>query len=158
MPTPAERLAKLGLTLPPPVATIAAYVPYVVTGHLVFISGQLPMENGQLKFTGSVGRDCDLAAAQAAARLCAINILSQLNAACSGDLGLVERCVRLGGFIASAPGFFDQSKVANGASELMEQVFGEAGKHARAAVGVNNLPLNAAVEIDAVFALTKKLS
>jgi enamine deaminase RidA (YjgF/YER057c/UK114 family) len=153
MTTPAEKLAKLGLTLPPPVAAVAAYVPYVITGNLVFISGQLPMENGQLKFTGSLGREQDLAAGQAAARLCAINILSQLNAACGGDLGRVERCVRLGAFIASAPGFFDQPKVANGASELMEQVFGDAGKHARAAVGVNILPLNAVVEVDAVFAL-----
>lgn len=153
MPTPAENLVKLGLTLPAPVPAVAAYVPYVVAGSLVFISGQLPMEGGQLKFTGSVGRDLDLATAQQAARLCALNILAQLNAACGGDLNRVARCVRLGGFVASAPGFFDQPKVANGASELMEQVFGEAGKHARAAVGVNVLPLNAAVEVDAIFAL-----
>lgn len=150
---PTERLAKLGLILPPPVAAVAAYVPYVVTGNLVFISGQLPIENGQLKYAGSLGADVDIDTGYAAARLCAINIISQLNAACGGDLGRVERCVRLGGFVASAPGFFDQPKVANGASELIEQIFGEAGKHARAAVGVNNLPRNAAVEVDAIFAL-----
>lgn len=148
-----EKLSKLGLTLPKPSPAVAAYVPYVITGSLVFISGQLPMENGQLKFTGMVGRDLDLAAAQAAAQTCALNLLAQLNEACGGEIGRVERCVRLGGFVVSAPGFFDQPKVANGASELMEKIFGEAGKHARTTVGVSHLPLNAAVEVDAIFAL-----
>jgi enamine deaminase RidA (YjgF/YER057c/UK114 family) len=153
MSLPAEKLAKLGLTLPPPAPAVAVYVPYVITGNLVFISGQLPMENGKVKFTGCVGQELELAPAQEAARLCALNILAQLDAACGGALDHVEKCIRIGVFVASAPGFFDQPKVANGASELMEQLFGEAGKHARTAVGVNALPLNAAVEVDAIFAL-----
>ncbi len=146
-----QRFAELGITLPHPAAAVAAYVPYVVTGDLVFISGQLPIEAGRLQAVGRLGQELDLTAGYAAARLCGLNILAQASAACGGDLNRVARCVKLGGFVASAADFFDQPKVVNGASELMEQVFGEAGKHARFAVGVGNLPLNAAVEIDAIF-------
>jgi enamine deaminase RidA (YjgF/YER057c/UK114 family) len=148
-----EKLSKLGLVLPAPAKAVAAYVPYIVTGTTVFISGQVPVDNGQIRFTGLVGKDLDLAGGQAAAQLCGLNILAQLNDACGGDIGRIERCVKLGGFVASAPGFFDQPKVINGASELMEKVFGEAGRHSRFAVGVNALPMNSAVEVDAIFAL-----
>lgn len=149
----AEKLAKFGLVLPAPAAAVAAYVPYVISGTSIFISGQLPMENRQIRFAGLLGKDLDLAAGHAAAQLCGLNILAQLDKACDGRIERVDRCVKLGGFVASAPGFFDQPKVMNGASELMEKVFGEAGRHARFAVGVGNLPMNAAVEVDAIFAL-----
>ncbi|MDX2028420.1 MAG: RidA family protein [Alphaproteobacteria bacterium] len=146
-----KRLAELGFTLPPPAPAVALYVPYVVTGNLAFISGQIPLENGQVKLTGRLGAEVDLAAGQKAAQLCALNILAQLNKACGGDLDRVKRCVKLGGFVASAPDFFDHSKIINGASDVMQQVFGETGRHARFAVGVSTLPLNSAVEVDAVF-------
>jgi enamine deaminase RidA (YjgF/YER057c/UK114 family) len=149
-----RRLTELNIVLPKPAAAVAAYVPYVVTGDLVFISGQLPLEDGAVKIKGALGAGVDLAAGQAAARLCALNILAQVKDACGGDLDRVMRCVKLGGFVASAPGFFDQPKVINGASELIEQVFGPPGKHARFAVGVASLPLGAAVEIDAVFEIS----
>lgn len=148
----AQRLAELGVALPTPAAPVAAYVPYVVSGNLVYVSGQLPLENGQVKVTGHVGEDSvDLTTAQEAARLCALNVLAQVNAACNGNLDRVVRCVKLGVFVASASDFYDQPKVANGASEFMEKVFGDAGKHARFAVGVASLPRNATVEVDAVF-------
>jgi len=148
------RLKDLGITLPEPPLAVAAYVPFVITNSLVFVSGQLPLENGTVKALGHVGKDIDLPTAQQAARLCALNILAQVHAACGGDLDRVAQCVKLGGFVSSTPDFFDQPKVINGASELMEQVFGKAGCHARFAVGVSSLPRNAAVEIDAIFALT----
>jgi enamine deaminase RidA (YjgF/YER057c/UK114 family) len=147
------RLKELGLALPQPAAAVAAYVPFVISKGHVFIAGQLPMENGKPAVTGRLGNDVDITTGTKAAQICALNILAQLNAACGGDFSKVERCVRLGVFVSSADGFFDQPKVANGASELMEKVFGPEGKHARAAVGVNALPLNAAVEVEAIFAL-----
>ncbi len=153
MSTIADKLKALGLELPQPATPIAAYVPYVISGSLVFIAGQVAGEQGKIKFSGMVGKDIDLAGGQAAAQLCALNILAQLNAACRGDISKVERCVKLGGFVTSAPDFFDQPQVMNGASEFMEKVFGEAGKHTRFAVGVSNLPRNSAVEVDAIFAL-----
>lgn len=149
----AQKLAELGIVLPAPSAPVAAYAPYVAEGDLVYVSGQLPVENGQVKTTGLLGAGVDLAAGRQAARLCALNILAHLENACGGDLDRVKRCVKLGGFVASAPDFFDQPQVINGASELMQQVFGAAGQHARFAVGVANLPRNAAVEIDAIFAI-----
>lgn len=149
----AQHLAELGIILPTPAAPVAAYVPFVITGNLVFISGQLPLENGELAITGRLGDSVDLATGQKAARLCGLNILAHLSHACGGDLNRVERCVKLGGFVSSTEDFYDHPKVMNGASELMEQVFGPAGQHARFAVGVANLPRNAAVEVDAVFAL-----
>jgi enamine deaminase RidA (YjgF/YER057c/UK114 family) len=152
MSATARKLADLKITLPAPSTPVASYVPYVVSGNLVFISGQLPLENGEVKFTGAVG-EADLAKGQSAARLCALNLLAHLKNACGGDLDKVKACVKLGGFVASAPGFYDQPKVMNGASELMQDVFGEAGCHSRFAVGVAALPRNAAVEVDAVFAL-----
>ena len=153
MSTIAKKLADLGIALPVPSPPVAAYVPYVITGNLVFISGQLPIENGQVQVAGMLGVNVDLAMGQKAARLCALNILAHLKNACGGDLDRAAACIKLGGFVASAPDFFDQPKVINGASELMQQIWGEAGRHSRFAVGVAALPLNAAVEIDAIFAL-----
>lgn len=146
-----QRLSELGLTLPEPAAPVAAYVPAVESNGLLHISGQLPFDQGQL-LTGRLGEDRDLEFGQRAARLCGIMLIAQMRAAL-GSLDRVERVVKLGVFVNSASSFTDQPKVANGASELMEQVFGEAGRHARSAVGVPVLPLAAAVEIDAVVAV-----
>lgn len=149
--TVAARLAELGIALPAPSAPLASYVPVVVQGGLAHVSGQLPFaEDGSLP-AGLVGAGVELAEAQAAARRCAIMILAQLNAA--GLLEQVERIVKLGVFVASAPGFSEQHKVANGASDLLAEVLGEAGRHARSAVGVAQLPLGVPVEVDAIVAL-----
>jgi enamine deaminase RidA (YjgF/YER057c/UK114 family) len=144
----ASRLAELGLELPEPAAPVAAYVPAVLAGDLLYISGQVSFEGGEL-LTGRLGEDRDLAFGQRAARACGLMLLAQMKKAL-GSLDRVERVVKLGVFVNSAGGFTDQPKVANGASELMEQVFGEAGRHARSAVGVPVLPLGACVEIDAI--------
>jgi enamine deaminase RidA (YjgF/YER057c/UK114 family) len=146
-----QRLAELGIELPPAAAPVAAYVPVVVAGNLAHVSGQLPFVDGSL-VTGRLGDDLSLEQGTAAARACGLMILAQLHAAL-GSLDRVERIVKLGAFVNSVAGFTDQPKVANGASELMAEVFGEAGKHARSAVGVPVLPLGAAVEIDAVVAI-----
>lgn len=146
-----QRLKDLGVTLPTPAAPVANYVPFVISGHQLFISGQLPADlEGQL-VKGQLGRDATLAQGQEAARLCAINILAQAQAALGGDLGRIRRCVKLGGFVASSPDFFDHPKVINSASDLIVGALGDAGRHARFAVGVAALPFGAAVEIDAVF-------
>ncbi len=151
MTNPADRLAAIGITLPQPVAPVANYVPFRIAGSLVHISGQVSvnMTTGQ-RVTGIVGEDLDLAAAQGAARLCAINLITQMQAACGGDLSRVKQLVKLGGFVQAGPAFFDIPQVVNGASDLMVEVFGDAGRHARSAVGVYRLPLNFAVEVDAV--------
>jgi enamine deaminase RidA (YjgF/YER057c/UK114 family) len=146
-----SRLAELGITLPEAAAPVAAYVPAVRTGNLLYISGQLPFENGQV-MTGRLGEDRDLEYGQRAARACALMLLAQMQKAL-GSLDRVERVVKLGAFINSSGSFTDQPLVANGASELMEQVLGEAGRHTRSAVGVPVLPRGAAVEIDAVVAI-----
>jgi enamine deaminase RidA (YjgF/YER057c/UK114 family) len=145
------RLAELGITLPIAAAPAANYLPYVITGNLLFISGQLPNENGKLAVTGLVGSDVDLATASRAAELCAINILAQAKAALNGDLSKIRRVVKLTSFVASAPGFVEQHVVTNGASNLFANVLGEAGKHARAAVGMAALPFNASVEVEAII-------
>lgn len=144
------RLAELSITLPQATAPVANYVPYVVSGKLVHISGQITMENGELKFVGKLGKDYDVETGQKAARLCALNLIAQLKSAI-GDLDKVTRVVKLNAFVNSAPEFTDQPKVVNGASDTMVEVFGEAGKHARSAVGVASLPLGVAVEIDGIF-------
>ncbi|HWK40600.1 MAG TPA: RidA family protein [Croceibacterium sp.] len=146
-----QRLAHLGIELPPAAAPVAAYVPVVIAGGLAHVSGQLPFIGGQL-VTGRLGADVSLEQGNLAARACGLMILAQIKAAI-GSLDQVERVVKLGAFINSTADFTDQPKVANGASELMVEVFGEAGKHARSAVGVPVLPLGAAVEVDAIVAL-----
>ena len=148
-----EALAELGLTIPEVAAPVANFVPYVVTGNLVYISGQIPMQSGKIGFVGKLGRDFEVEQGREAARLCALNVLSVIRLACGGDLDRVARCVRLGGFINSADDFTSQPEVMNGASDLLVAVFGERGRHARTAVGVNALPRGVAVEVDAVFEL-----
>lgn len=146
-----KRLEELGIVLPEAATPAANYVSYVISGNLLYISGQLPTENGKVAVTGLVGKDVDVAAASRAAELCAINILSQAKAALGGDLTKIARVVKLSSFVASAPGFTEQHIVTNGASNLIANVLGEAGKHARAAVGMAALPLNAAVEVEAII-------
>lgn len=148
--SPRERLAELGIALPEAAAPVAAYVPAVLAGNLLHVSGQVSFEDGTL-LTGRLGEDRDLAYGVRAARACGLMLLAQIDKAVG--LERVERVVKLGVFVSSAPSFADQPRVADGASELMEQVFGEAGRHARAAVGVAALPLGAAVEIDAIVAV-----
>jgi enamine deaminase RidA (YjgF/YER057c/UK114 family) len=145
------KLAELGLSLPEPAAPVAAYVPVVVTGGLAYVSGQVSIVDGHL-LRGRLGEDLGLEQGVMAARACGMMILAQLKAAL-GSLDRVERVVKLGAFVNSAPHFTDQPQVANGASELMVAVFGEAGKHARSAVGVPVLPLGVAVEVDAIVAV-----
>jgi enamine deaminase RidA (YjgF/YER057c/UK114 family) len=149
------RLAELGIHLPSPMAPIANYVPWVVTGNLAVISGQVPAIDGKVSVTGQVGAEptADVTEKEAkdAARLCLINVLVHLKAACGGDLDRVRRVVRLGGYIASAPGFTGQAQVMNGASDLAVEVFGEAGRHARTTIGVPVLPADAAVEVEGMF-------
>jgi enamine deaminase RidA (YjgF/YER057c/UK114 family) len=145
------RLKELGVSLPTPPMPVASYVPYTVSGNLVFLSGQIPIADGALKYVGKLGVDIPLEAGQAAAQLCAINLLAQLKSACGGDLDRVVRCLRLGVFVNAAPEYRQHPEVANGASDLIAALFGDAGKHARAAVGVGSLPRGVAVEVDAVF-------
>ncbi|MBP2446041.1 RidA family protein [Rhizobium leguminosarum] len=147
----AKRLTEMGITLPEAAAPAANYVPYVISGNLLYISGQLPLEGGKIAVSGHLGKTVDVAAGQRGAELCAINILAQAKAALGGDLARIRRVIKLNGFVASAPDFVEQHLVINGASNLIAGVLGEAGKHARAAVGMAALPLNAAVEIDAIM-------
>jgi enamine deaminase RidA (YjgF/YER057c/UK114 family) len=146
-----SRLQSLGIELPLPPAPVAGYLPFVKVGSLVFISGQIPSWNGELQYVGKVGREFTIEEGQKAAQICALNILTQLKQACEGNLDKVKQCVRLGGFVNSSDDFKDQPKVINGASDLMIEVFEEKGRHARAAVGVNGLPLGVAVEVDGIF-------
>ena len=145
MSTIESRLKELGVTLPSPPVPVASYVPCTVTGNLVFVSGQIPIADGAIKYIGKLGVDVPLETGQAAAQLCAINVLAQLKSAI-GDLDRVVRCVKLGVFVNAAPDYTQQPEVANGASDLIAAVFGDAGKHARAAVGVGSLPRGVAVE------------
>jgi enamine deaminase RidA (YjgF/YER057c/UK114 family) len=145
-----NRLAELGIVLPAAAAPAANYVPFVKSGNLLFPSGQLPMKDGKLAVTGLLGRDLDTAAGQDAAKLCAINVLAQAKAAL-GNLEKIRRLVKISVYVASAPDFTEQHLVGNGASDLFAKVLGERGKHARVAVGMAALPLNAAVEIEAIL-------
>ncbi|MEN3535083.1 RidA family protein [Microbispora sp. ZYX-F-249] len=149
MATPEERLAELGLTLPEVVPPLAAYVPAVRTGDHVYTSGQLPLVKGELGVTGKVGAEVSAEEAKEQARICAVNALAAIKALV-GDLSQVVRIVKVVGFVASAPGFTGQPQVVNGASELLGEVFGEAGRHARSAVGVAVLPLDAPVEVEVI--------
>ncbi|WP_374598731.1 RidA family protein [Sphingosinicella sp.] len=146
------RLAELGITLPKAAAPAANYVPWVLQGNTLYISGQIPFREDGTLVLGRLGEDMDVAAGQATARLCGIGILAQAQAAL-GSLDLIDRVLKLGAFVSSTANFFDQPKVVNGCSDLMVEVLGDAGRHARSAVGVPALPLGVAVEIDAVIAV-----
>ena len=145
------KLAELGISLPEPMPPIANYLPYVVTGNLVVVSGQLPAVDGQVAVTGKVSWGVSVEAAKDAARLCFVNILVHLKAACGGDLERVKRVVRLGGFIAAPSDFNQHAVVMNGASDLAVAIFGEAGRHARSTIGVPSRPADAAVEVEGMF-------
>jgi enamine deaminase RidA (YjgF/YER057c/UK114 family) len=149
MPTPEERLQQLGVDLPAPAAPVAAYVPTVRSGNLVYVSGQVPLVDGTPSHRGQLGDELGLEDGRAAARTCAINVLAALKAEL-GELSRVTRVVKVTGFVASAPGFTDQPKVVNAASELFGEAFGDAGRHARSAVGVAALPLGVPVEVEAI--------
>jgi enamine deaminase RidA (YjgF/YER057c/UK114 family) len=144
------RLAELGITLPTPAAPAANYVPFVRSGDLVFVSGQIPVGPDGIRFVGKLGADADLDAGRAAARLCAINLIAQVKAAI-GDLDKLVRVVKLTGFVNSTLDFTDHPKVVNGASDLMVEVFGDRGRHSRSAMGVAGLPFGVAVEVEGIF-------
>jgi len=147
------RLIALGLKLPDAPSPAANYVPYTIAKGLIFIAGQAPVIDGKYQSVGKVGAGVTLESAQSAARLCGLNVLAQLKAAVAGDWSRVKRCVRICGYVSSAPGFYEQPKVLDGASDLMVQALGDAGKHARSALGVVALRGNVPVVIDAVFEL-----
>lgn len=147
MPGFERRLRELDIILPEPPAPVASYVPFVVSDNLVFTSGQIP----DMKYTGKLGAEISLEMGQAAAQLCAIAVIAQLKAACEGDLERVRRCLKVTVFVNAAPDFTRHPEVANGASDLFVAVFGEAGRHARSAVGASSLPRNVAVEVEAIF-------
>ncbi len=149
MLTPEERLQELGVSLPAPAVPVAAYVPCVRTGNLVYVSGQVPLVDGKPSHLGHLGDDVDLESGRAAARTCAVNVLAALKAEL-GELSRVRRVIKVTGFVASTPGFTDHPKVVNAASELFGDTFGDAGRHARAAVGVAALPLGVPVEVEAI--------
>ncbi|MGE5271931.1 MAG: RidA family protein [Thiohalocapsa sp.] len=145
------RLGELGIELPQAAAPVANYVPFATSGGLVVISGQICVWNGERRFVGKLGGGISIADGQQAARLCALNILAHLRVACGGDLDRVRRIVRLGGFVNCTPDFTEMPQIVNGASDLMVEVLGDAGRHARAAVGTNALPAGVSVEVEAVF-------
>ena len=146
-----SRLQQLGISLPEVPPPVANYVPYLLQDQLVYIAGQIPFLNGDLLYPGSVPDEVSIVDARTAAQQCGINILAALNSALEGNLDRVRQCMRQDGFVASAAGFTQQPTVVNGASDLMVEVFGDAGRHTRTAVGVSELPLNACVEVAAVF-------
>ena len=149
-----SRLKELGIVLPEPANPAANYVPYVISGNLVFIAGQIPFWNGDVLHIGKVGADLTVEDATKSAEVCGLNIIAQLKAACDGNLDRVRRCVKIGVFVNCIDGFTQQPQIANGVSDLMVEVFGEAGRHARFAIGTNALPRNCATEADAVFELS----
>jgi enamine deaminase RidA (YjgF/YER057c/UK114 family) len=146
-----KKLHELGIELPQPSRPGANYVPYVRTGNLLFLTGQLAQWNGERRYVGKLGREFGVSEGQEAARLCALNLVAHVRAALDGDLDRVVRCVRMAGFVNSTADFTGQSQVVNGASDVFVQIFGEAGRHARMAVGVSALPYDVAVEVEAVF-------
>jgi enamine deaminase RidA (YjgF/YER057c/UK114 family) len=145
------RLAQLGISLPEPPVPVASYQPYVLTGNHVVVAGQVTFLDGKLRYVGRIGETVSVEEAEAATRLCALNVLAQLRAACDGDLDRVRKVVRLNAFFNCTPAFLDHSRVMNAASDLMAEIFGEDGRHTRVGVGVNSLPLNVPVEIDGTF-------
>lgn len=146
-----KRVKELGITLPEAAAPVGNYVGYTISGNMVFVSGQLPLEGGKVAVQGRIGDNLAVEDGYRAGRLCALNIVAQLKAACGGSLNKVNKVLRLGGFVCVAPAFVDAPKCVNGASDLMVEIFGDAGRHARFAVGVATLPAGAAVEVDATF-------
>lgn len=150
----ATQLTRLGITQVGASAPLANYVPFVRSGNTLYLSGQIALLDGQIHYRGRLGDSVSIEDGYASARMCAINLIRNLYAACEGNIDRVVRCVRLGGFVNCTPDFTEQPGVINGASDLMVELFGEAGKHARTAVGVNVLPFNASVEVDAVFELS----
>lgn len=144
-----EKLALLGITLPTPPKPAGSYIPAVKTGNLIFISGQIPMQDGQVQFKGQVPTTISVEEAQRAARLCIINVLAQLKVEL-GTLDKILKIVKVSGFVNSSPEFYEHPKIINSASDLLFEIFGEKGKHTRIAVGVSSLPLNSAVEIDLI--------
>lgn len=149
-----RRLAELGIELPEPAKPAAAYVPYTLCGHLLHVSGQLPMWNGDIRHIGKLGAGFSIDDGAAAARLCGLNVIAQVKAACDGHLGRVKRCLALTGLVNATADFSDHPKVINGASLLMVDVFGEAGRHARTAFGAASLPFGVPVEVNAVFEIS----
>ena len=145
------RLAELGIELPEPSTPVATYVPYVVADGLVFVSGQVAVSKGEFLYLGKLGDDISIDDGFKAARMCGLNLIAQVREACGGDLDRLRQVIRLGGFVNSTPDFSDHPKVLNGASDLMVEVFGEAGRHARFAVGAPSLPLGLSVEVEGVF-------
>ena len=145
------RLKELNIVLPTPPAPVASYVPYVISGKNIYISGQVTLTPDGLKYVGTVGKELSLEDGKAAARLCGLNAIAQAKAACGGDLERIKRVVKLTVFVNSVPGFSQQPEVANGASDLFVEVFGEAGRHARSAVGAVSLPRDVATEVEAIF-------
>jgi len=149
--TISENLKKLNIVIPDAPSPVGAYVAYKIINNLVYISGQLPIDESGKIIKGKIGKDLSLEEGQVAAKFCVINILAQIKKAVNGDLNKVKNCVKITGFVNSTDDFIDQPKIINPASETLTAVFGDAGKHARAAVSTNSLPLGAAVEIDAIF-------
>ncbi|MEL6345716.1 MAG: RidA family protein [Myxococcota bacterium] len=148
-----QRLEALGITLPSPTAPVANYVPYTIADRTVFVAGQIPMINGHVHGVGRLGADLSIEEGQELARVCAMNLLAQARAAAGGDLDQIARVLKLGGFVCCTPDFTDHSAVINGASDLMVEVFGDIGRHARFAVGAPSLPRGVAVEVEAIFLL-----
>ena len=148
------RLTQHQIELPHTTSAVANYVPFVMSGNTVYISGQITVWNGELRYQGKLGENLSVDEGYQAARLCGLNLLAQLKSACSGDLNRATRVIKLGGFVNCSPDFTDHPKVINGASDLMLDVFGDAGRHARLAVGASSLPLGVAVEIDGIFEIT----
>jgi enamine deaminase RidA (YjgF/YER057c/UK114 family) len=146
-----SRLKELNITLPTPPAPVASYVPYVVSGNQVFVSGQVTIGPKGLEYVGTVGKELSLEDGKSAARLCAINVIAQAKAACGGDLDKIRRIVKVTVFVNAVPGYTQHPEIANGASDLFVEVFGDMGKHARAAVGAGSLPRNVATEVEAVI-------
>ena len=149
-----KKLQETGITIPNAPSPAANYLPFTRAGNLVFVSGQVPFVDGKVEVTGKVGQSASVEVAQGQAKICALNLLAQLKVACDGDLDRVVRVIKLGAFVASADDFFNQPIVVNAASDLMVNAFGEAGRHARFAVGTNALPLNCLVEIDGIFEIS----
>jgi enamine deaminase RidA (YjgF/YER057c/UK114 family) len=148
-----RRLAAAGLALPPTAAPAGSYLPYIIAGRLILVAGQLPFENGKIAVAGQLGATVSVAEGQRAARLCALALLAQAKAACGGDLAQLGRCLKLGGFVSCTAEFTEHPEVINGASDLIVEAMGEAGRHARFAVGCPSLPRGAAVEVEAIFEL-----